>query len=119
MLDALDDANGVERRIANAGTHHSFDRCYFKVRSQAAGVSWKFRAASLVGTHTSALLEQSNGEHTHSGHASDHYGLRLVWEHPSAFGNLMSDVMVKTTMWLCKWQDFAGGVRCREVRGRG
>ena len=91
MLDALDDANGVERRISNVETHHRFDRCYFKIGSQAAGVGWKFRAASLVGTNTSALLEQSDDEHTRSGHVSDHYGLRLVWEHPSAFGNLLSD----------------------------
>jgi cold shock CspA family protein/endonuclease/exonuclease/phosphatase family metal-dependent hydrolase len=91
MLDALDDANGVERRISNVETHHRFDRCYFKIGSQAAGVGWKFRAASLVGTNTSALLEQSDDEHTRSGHVSDHYGLRLVWEHPSAFGNFPSD----------------------------
>jgi hypothetical protein len=35
---------------------------------------------SLVGTNTSALLEY--------GHPSDHYGLRLAWEHPAAFDNL-------------------------------
>ena len=66
-----------------------FDRCFFKIRggqgSQVQGDrGWIFRGGSLVGTST-------HFDQLQHGHASDHYGLGLVWEHPSAFGDSLGD----------------------------
>jgi hypothetical protein len=66
--------------VSNSWTQCRFDRCYFKIKGNKDARGWRLRGVSLVGTNTSALLEH--------GHPSDHYGLRLVWEHPAAFDNL-------------------------------
>jgi endonuclease/exonuclease/phosphatase family metal-dependent hydrolase len=66
-----------------------FDRCFFKIRGGQGGQAqgdrgWIFRGGSLVGTST-------HFDQLKHGHASDHYGLGLVWEHPSAFGDSLGD----------------------------
>ena len=70
----------VKQMVSNSWTQCRFDRCYFKIKGEKEARGWRFRGVSLVGTNTSALLEY--------GHPSDHYGLRLAWEHPAAFDNL-------------------------------
>ena len=69
----------VQLMVKNNWVSCRFDRCYFKTNRgpSSGGGAWEFRGGSLVGTQPSDLLEH--------GYASDHYGLGLVWEHPTGF----------------------------------
>jgi 8-oxo-dGTP pyrophosphatase MutT (NUDIX family) len=87
MLDNKDDEQMRPRDPQNKKKKNRFDRCYFKIRgfltseeATAAKLAWKFCGASLIGTNTNSLLEQSDHELTRSGYVSDHYGLYLDWQ---------------------------------------
>ena len=87
MLDIKDDEQMRPRDPQNKKENNRFDRFHFKIRgfltpeeATAAKLAWKFCGASLIGTNTTSLLEQSDHELTRSGYVSDHYGLYSDWQ---------------------------------------